>query len=1373
MQEERDVNCTELMLKALLNNHQRPRVIDLLNALDNNPELAADAAKKVRQGLVALRRSSTFVKFAISRYMRAVRIVQQLVRRLFARNIAVRQRALQEWARREQQLWAVAAVRRPPSEGVKQRVIREEFVDQRRRHAAVWRMWRKVQQSLQSQLHDVTTELHSVIERKAYSPVALKHLQDRMGFLNHRLQHHDSAEPRFHGMVVDLTALDARVTVVMRKEATERVEHAMETIGVHTEDAAFMETVVKRYEDVLEAEHARKRLLLQRSSMRKHSMLSFHRLPSDENGAGGRSRNVRGAAIAAQSRQKRHSVAAAQKLLVQPALQVLVLGGAANSAEISTSPLCETGRDDTTRLQRKDSSTMGRQRLIRFDSSSVIGQHVGGGEGSLLPSSTTEDSTIGADQKLEKTLRLSFLYRRESEGTECDGTSILAPAGHRKFVPTDATKETGNSSRSASGAPQGGQQESSGTNGTLDPALNSIIGSSCSKPSPPPKTIAARQCLLALGISNDDLAFPVEAPGTHKFSEYLNAARETSGFVGSTSAPLTPRMASPVATQAAASKKQSTKQLVVKMLPRCPPRPRSSDHDINFRAPRTNHSAQLRHDIPITARSRRCFTLGTGSQFGTLGGMFSEDEAAKSSPQEMRPQDVDGAGAQEDLKVDITRRASPPRKLKTDSNLEGSREVYRKRYMERHPPPRPPIELPPPVPLAEMRPPTPPFSIDDNFVEPTSQPAARKESILVNRVVVLPSGGEARDDGATSSPPPPVAAVTHGLMSIMTDGTLLVDGMAPKAYSAKYNIGGGNTISNGPRGSSSASAQSLMPVSALPTLSRVVNAVHVLDVAPVCTPESDINTASSCSVPMIAVACSDGSLRVYLLRDNDSCIFADSPQSRAAFLHIEQCGHSFLCVSCEDNAVYTYSFGFQEQQDVLQLSQTVSVASPHTASSSSPSKAAHRAGLAELASSGVSSRYASPQLARRPSRASGMGNKTQQQQQQQQHGLRWVAWGRLSQPSSITNMVAFDAAPSKGGSSVGGSSQQSLLAVSTYDHSILIWNVAEGRVFASLGDHTQGVHYMFMSRASGKLVSCSYDSTVRLWEYNGAADAEDSTSVASSLTKPFGGVCRRGIGLSAEPSVVPPDAFPSYAGSPLKQSANSPRRTAFLESTASISVADLLTPEQHVLLRSPSMVVVGDNRAGLGFSSSVFAQHSQAVLHAVDVSGRDRLIASISQEGSIRLWDQLTLESHCVISDVPGHLFVGCIAFPAAFLLAYVFADNTIRVFSSSSGKLQYESKLPQTPKAIAKLSHQGLMAVGSANGHVQVYAADSGSFVTSSSKLHSLSVTSITAVPLEMLDSATPSTQYLSLLVSGGEDRTVQLSRIPPLRQFPLLVGH
>jgi WD40 repeat protein len=1366
--------------------------VDLLTALEHNPELASDAARKVRRGLEALRQSSTFVKFAIGRYTRAVRVVQQLVRRIFARNIAMRQRALHEWGKRQEQEWSSSgtsgAIRRPPSDAVRERVIREEFAEQRRRHAAVWRLWRKMQLSLQSQLREVTTELHGAFERTSFSPIALKHLQDRMAFLHHRLQHHDTAQPRYHGLEVDLVALDARVVVVMRKEATERVVSAMDTIGVHTEDAAFMDTVVRRYEEVLEAEHARKR-------MQRHPNNSLH----GSTAGGGRRRTLHAtgvaqhgaAGIAAMTRKKSHSIISAQRVLTQPAAQVMALSsivsggvsaggttfgeGGLHRLSSSTSMSSLTTKVSNSALtphahgggggglQRRAS----RSRLIRFDSADMLPA-----ESSFLPTSVTMEPTEALivapavasaprTTKLDMTLRLSIVAPEYPEHNNDLGLSILTPKDRRKFRTSSLGEEISPDSKQ-----RGTTRTGVGLRQATTPDANSsadVVSSDHHEPHPPPKlSIAARQCFTALGISLESLAFPVEAPGTNKFSEFVHAARVTSGFPEPASAPPAHQ---PFTQQSAPRYRTSPRTLVIKELPHCPPRQPHSDKGPNIRHPRTNRSAALRQKPPLMTLHRT-----TAISLQDVVTHEIADGAACNPPAVPQPC--------------TARTASPPRKVKTDTNLEGCRDGYRQRHRRQNPPPRPPIDLPPPIPLEWFaRPPSPPFGLIDEALAADFKDDGSAKNVVT--IAALPDGhttdGPTALAEAVNAPPPTQPAATVGVVSIMTDGTVRLNGLDPKAYLAKHCH---SSLAFPSRGSSAASALSLMPVATLPTLSRVVNAIHMIDAS---LPPSSHSQSLLDKTPqtMIAVACSDGSLRVYSLRSDmqETMLFSDCPTSRQPFTAIETCGSAYLSVSCEDNIVYTYAYGEANHHTVQQQQPPQSSSSQHTLQSQQGSNGASALRAVTMmmspptstaASNSAPSRHASPQLTRRVSHVTNAGSRMRPGSAT---SYSWAPWGKLTQPTTITHMVAVTPAVSASHSAAHNiaPSARCLLAVATYDHSILVWDINEGSILTKLDDHTQGVHYMFMSRSTNHLVSCSYDSTVRLWDVLGCFD-DLTASMASShnhdhlhVKSAAVGFHRVSGGLSSEPSVAQADGFASAASSPMLPKG---RRPHFQHTVRSLdSDPSTFDGEGDMPFPGSPTVMSDDARSGGGvYASTVFTQHRQAVLHAVDVSGKDRLIASISQDNTIQMWDQLTLEPHFVIADVPGHLFIGCVAFPAVSLLAYVFADNTLRVFSSSSGKLQSEAKLQHPPKAVVKLSHQGLMGVGSTSGHVRVFNAEAGSFVTTADKLHNLSVTCMTAVGPRVPDT-TPSTassspQHLSLLVTGGEDRCVHMSRIPTIRQ-------
>jgi WD40 repeat protein len=241
------------MLDALFTVHRQSRS-ELLLTLRRNPELAEDATRKVLHGLLVLTRSSTFIRYAVHRYIRCVRSAQTFLRRLCARNRAMRQRGLQEWLRHE----GIANENDSSSIAgmdVRKRVLDETFRVQRKKHITLWRMWFKSQKHQLQQLLNAKEELAQVSQRNNASLITIKMVQDRVTFLVGKCEASARSEPVFRGMEIDVAALHQRVAVCLKEEASSRVSFAMVKLGIQAEDPLFVSRVAQRYEELVEAEH--------------------------------------------------------------------------------------------------------------------------------------------------------------------------------------------------------------------------------------------------------------------------------------------------------------------------------------------------------------------------------------------------------------------------------------------------------------------------------------------------------------------------------------------------------------------------------------------------------------------------------------------------------------------------------------------------------------------------------------------------------------------------------------------------------------------------------------------------------------------------------------------------------------------------------------------------------------------------------------------------------------------------------------------------------------------------------------------------------------------------------------------------------------
>lgn len=228
------------MLRSLFT-ASRPTPEEMAVTLDKNSQLAKARVDVIVSALRNLKQNANFIRYAVQRFLRAVRLVQKFCRQIYLRQAAVATRQVDLWIASDR---ARGVILVNVDAEVRRLILRTEYHRQRAVFRAAWLQWRKQLQGVQMQYTLAASD-------RALSAVA----KDRLAYVSVRLTQLRNKEPRF-AFRPNFETLLAHVSAHLRKEVATRVESVMLSLGLTTNDPAFISGLVDRYEDVI-AQHKR------------------------------------------------------------------------------------------------------------------------------------------------------------------------------------------------------------------------------------------------------------------------------------------------------------------------------------------------------------------------------------------------------------------------------------------------------------------------------------------------------------------------------------------------------------------------------------------------------------------------------------------------------------------------------------------------------------------------------------------------------------------------------------------------------------------------------------------------------------------------------------------------------------------------------------------------------------------------------------------------------------------------------------------------------------------------------------------------------------------------------------------------------------
>ena len=327
------------------------------------------------------------------------------------------------------------------------------------------------------------------------------------------------------------------------------------------------------------------------------------------------------------------------------------------------------------------------------------------------------------------------------------------------------------------------------------------------------------------------------------------------------------------------------------------------------------------------------------------------------------------------------------------------------------------------------------------------------------------------------------------------------------------------------------------------------------------------------------------------------------------------------------------------------------------------------------------------------------------------------------------------------------------LASGSADGAILIWDIAGGKTIASLSatnssfiGRTEAVLSLAFSPDGQRLASALGDSTVRLWDIATGkifASMQHREEVRGVAFSPDGGTVVSG---SADNTVR-------------LWSAIDGKHVATLSGHQSEVSSVAFSPDGRMLVTGSKDSTVRLWDVGTGKATALFSGH-QGEVFSVAFATDGRTVASGAKDSTVRLWDVESGKPSLTISGHKGPVF-GVAFAPDGHALASASADKTVRIWDLAKSRSNIALSGHTEPVHAVVFTQDGrTLASGSADNTVRMWDVTSGKSTTVFVG-HTAPVNGIAFTP----DGRT--------LVSGSGDDSVRLWDVANGAPVATLSGH
>ena len=266
-----------------------------------------------------------------------------------------------------------------------------------------------------------------------------------------------------------------------------------------------------------------------------------------------------------------------------------------------------------------------------------------------------------------------------------------------------------------------------------------------------------------------------------------------------------------------------------------------------------------------------------------------------------------------------------------------------------------------------------------------------------------------------------------------------------------------------------------------------------------------------------------------------------------------------------------------------------------------------------------------------------------------------------------------------------------ILAFTSRDNTIKLWDVRSGKELKTLTGHSDNVFSVVFSPNGKILASGSNDETIRLWDVSSGKELKTSTGYSKSIFSvafsPNGEILASG---SSDKTIK---LWSVESGSELK--------TLTGHSNNVFSV--VFSPNGKILASGSYDYNIKLWDIGSGKELKTLTGHSRSVL-SVAFSPNGEILASGSNDGTIKLWD---VGSGKVLKTLTGHSDgVNFVAFsPNGEMLASGSNDRTVKLWDASSGK-ELETLTGHSGYifSVAFPLNGEILASGSADGTIKLW---------------------------------------------------------------------